>query len=151
MSDTDTSDLEIDVSSEKKLIDEKKYFDYIIIGSGPGAIGAIKAINENNQSSSILVMERGPSDDEYKEIKLVSEIGKVVGNEEILLEKETVPQKYCNNLKIQYLDINCFGGGFNVNGLVATKGDRNDYKGWVIIFFIINSLGFLHGEIYQKQ
>lgn len=110
------------------------HVDILIVGSGPGATGfaTAKMDQKEYEKKSILIIERGKSDESYENISTqsIDGIGETIANENIVLERPSVQQEYCDQHRILFTETNCLGGGSAVNGTVYTAGAYSDYDNW---------------------
>ncbi len=103
----------------------EKNTNYIIIGSGPAAIGCIIGILENDPLASIICIERGKHYDDYPEFDVV---GNPYYYHDTLIENEVKMSLSEENKKIH--EPNVFGGGLHFDNLEVSLGDESDFKDW---------------------
>jgi len=98
----------------------KKYYENIVIGSGPG--GSITANELKKSNKEVLIIEKG---DWFDHFKL-----KHPGNELLSKWQYGGLAVALGNIKIQYASAECFGGGSEINSGLYHEPDINFLNTW---------------------
>ena len=104
-------------------------YDYIVVGGG--SAGCIVAAELANDSSNrVLLLESGPSAEEHPETLVASGYKEAFINDAVMGERFCVPQAHSANQRIFAGTGTVMGGSGSVNGMVYTRGSREDYAEW---------------------
>lgn len=104
-------------------------FDYIVVGGGSaGCIAAAELAKD--PSVRVLLLERGPRSEKYPETLDADGYKDAFINDDVILERFTVPQKRAGDQRILFGSGTGMGGSGSVNGMVYTRGAREDYAEW---------------------
>jgi choline dehydrogenase len=104
-------------------------YDYIVVGGG--SAGCIVAAElANDPSNRVLLLESGPSAEEHPETLVASGYKEAFINDAVMGERFSVPQAHSANQRIFAGTGTVMGGSGSVNGMVYTRGSREDYAEW---------------------
>ena len=104
-------------------------YDYIVVGGG--SAGCIVASElAKDPARRVLLLESGPSAEEHPETLIASGYKETFVNDAVMGERFTVPQAYCARQRIFVGTGTVMGGSGSVNGMVYTRGSREDYAQW---------------------
>jgi choline dehydrogenase len=104
-------------------------YDYIVVGGG--SAGCIVAAELARDSSKrVLLLESGPSAEEHPETLVASGYKDAFINDAVMGERFSVPQRHSANQRIFAGTGTVLGGSGSVNGMVYTRGAREDYAEW---------------------
>lgn len=104
-------------------------FDYIVVGGG--SAGCIVAAElANDPSKRVLVLESGPSAEEHPETLAAGGYKEAFINDAVMGERFSVPQEHAAMQRIFAGTGTVLGGSGSVNGMVYTRGSREDYAEW---------------------
>ncbi|GJF00198.1 aryl-alcohol oxidase-like protein [Phanerochaete sordida] len=105
-------------------------FDFVIVGAGAG--GAVMAARlSENPSTSVLVIEAGPSDAGLLEIAVPFMAPELTGPfSKWTWNFTTVPQAELNNRTLAYARGRILGGSTSVNYMAHTRGSDDEYNLW---------------------
>jgi choline dehydrogenase len=104
-------------------------YDYIVVGGGSaGCIVAAELANDPN--NRVLLLESGPAAEEHPETLVASGYKEAFINDAVMGERFSVPQPHSANHRIFAGTGTVMGGSGSVNGMVYTRGSREDYAEW---------------------
>lgn len=104
-------------------------FDYVIVGGG--SAGCIVAAElATDPSVRVLLLDRGPRTEQHPETLDADGYKDAFINDAVFLERFTVPQKKAAEQRILFGSGVGLGGSGSVNGMVYTRGAREDYDEW---------------------
>jgi len=104
-------------------------YDYIVVGGGSaGCIVAAELANE--PSKRVLLLEGGPWAEEHPETLIASGYKEAFINDAVMGERFSVPQAHSAQQRIFAGTGTVMGGSGSVNGMVYTRGSREDYAEW---------------------
>jgi choline dehydrogenase len=104
-------------------------FDYVVVGGG--SAGCIVAAELANDSSKrVLLIEAGPAAEEYPETLSADGYKDAFINDAVMGERFSVPQAHSAKQRVFAGTGTVMGGSGSVNGMVYTRGAREDYSEW---------------------
>jgi len=104
-------------------------YDYVVVGGG--SAGCIVAAElANDPSKRVLLLEGGPSAEEHPETLIASGYKEAFINDAVMGERFSVPQVHSAQQRIFAGTGTVMGGSGSVNGMVYTRGSREDYAEW---------------------
>ena len=104
-------------------------YDYIVVGGGSaGCIVAAELARDT--SKTVLLLESGPSAEKHPETLAAACYKEAFINDAVLGERFTVPQAHAARQRIFAGTGTVLGGSGSVNGMVYTRGSREDYAEW---------------------
>ena len=104
-------------------------FDYIVVGGGSsGCIVAAELAND--PSNRVLLLESGPAAEEHPETLIASGYKEAFINDAVMGERFSVPQAHSARQRLFAGTGTVMGGSGSVNGMVYTRGSREDYAEW---------------------
>src|SRR5262249_35008887 len=98
----------------------------IIIGAGSAGC-ALAARLSADATRRVLLLEAGPSD---LELRLRVPAGGIVGDDRFDWRFRTQPESQLNNRRISWPRGKVLGGSSAMNGLLAVRGQPEDYDAW---------------------
>lgn len=105
-----------------------EYVDYIIVGSGPAGSVIAKRLSERTHRT-ICVIEAGCEDKDFF-IRVPAGFVKTLYGGKITWNYQTEPTPATHNRKIAMPQGRVVGGSSSVNGLVYSRGQREDFDDW---------------------
>ncbi|MFC4276233.1 GMC family oxidoreductase [Achromobacter aloeverae] len=105
-----------------------EYVDYIIVGSGPAGSVIAKRLSEKTRRS-VCVLEAGCEDKDFF-IRVPAGFVKTLYGGKITWNYETEPTPATHNRRIAMPQGRVVGGSSSVNGLVYSRGQREDFDDW---------------------
>ena len=104
-------------------------FDYIVVGGGSaGCIVASRLAEETRMR--VLLLESGPSAEEHPETLVAAGYKEAFINDAVMCERFSVPQTHLARQRVFAGTGTVLGGSGSVNGMVYTRGAREDYAEW---------------------
>lgn len=104
-------------------------FDYIVVGGGSaGCIAAARLAEDPDVS--VLMLEAGPAAEDHPETLHADGYKHAFINDEVIWERFTVPQPHSANQRFFVGSGTTLGGSGSVNGMVYTRGAKQDYEEW---------------------
>jgi choline dehydrogenase len=104
-------------------------YDYIVVGGGSaGCIVAAELARDPAQR--VLLLESGPSAEAHPETLAAAGYKEAFINDAVMGERFSVPQAHSANQRIFAGTGTVMGGSGSVNGMVYTRGAREDYAEW---------------------
>lgn len=104
-------------------------FDYVVVGGGSaGCIAASELADD--PSVSVLLLEAGPAAEDHPETLHADGYKDAFVNDEVIWERFTVPQKHSAGQRFFVGSGSTLGGSGSVNGMVYTRGAKQDYDEW---------------------
>ena len=104
-------------------------YHYIVVGGG--SAGCIVAAElARDPSKRVLLLEAGPSAEEHPETLAAAGYKEAFVNDEVMGERFSVPQAHSAGQRIFAGTGTVLGGSGSVNGMVYTRGARQDYAEW---------------------
>lgn len=103
--------------------------DYIVVGGGSaGCIAAAELASD--PCNRVLLLEGGPPAEEHPETLLASGYKQAFVNDAVMGERFSVPQEHAARQRVFAGTGTVMGGSGSVNGMVYTRGAREDYAEW---------------------
>ena len=104
-------------------------FDYVVVGGG--SAGCIVAAElSNDPRKRVLLLEAGPPAEAHPETLSASGYKEAFINDDVMGERFSVPQEHAAKQRIFAGTGTVLGGSGSVNGMVYTRGAREDYAEW---------------------
>jgi choline dehydrogenase len=104
-------------------------YDYIVVGGG--SAGCIVAAElASDPSRRVLLLESGPAAEEHPETLVAEGYKEAFINDAVMGERFSVPQEHSAKQRIFAGTGTVMGGSGSVNGMVYTRGSREDYDEW---------------------
>lgn len=104
-------------------------YDYIVVGGG--SAGCIVAAElAGDPGNRVLLLENGPPAEEHPETLVASGYKEAFINDAVMGERFSVRQAHAANHRIFAGTGTVMGGSGSVNGMVYTRGSREDYAEW---------------------
>lgn len=104
-------------------------YDYIVVGGGSaGCIVAAELAKDG--SKRVLLLEGGPAAEAHPETLAADGYKDAFINDAVMGERFTVPQEHAGKQRIFAGTGTVLGGSGSVNGMVYTRGARQDYDEW---------------------
>ena len=104
-------------------------YDYIVVGGG--SAGCIVAAELAEDSANrVLLLESGPAAEEHPETLVAAGYKEAFINDVVMGERFSVPQAHSAGQRIFAGTGTVMGGSGSVNGMVYTRGSREDYAEW---------------------
>lgn len=104
-------------------------YDYIVVGGGSaGCIAAAELAKDG--ATRVLLLESGPRTEQYPETLHADGYKDAFINDRVIWERFSTPQKHAGNQRIFMGSGTGLGGSGSVNGMVYTRGARQDYDEW---------------------
>lgn len=106
-------------------------YDYIVVGGGSaGCIVAAELSSDCDRR--VLLLEAGPSAEAHPETLRADGYKDAFLNDELMWERFSVPQAQSANQRVFLGTGTVLGGSGSVNGMVYTRGAREDYDEWPV-------------------
>ncbi|MBK6915790.1 MAG: GMC family oxidoreductase [Deltaproteobacteria bacterium] len=104
-------------------------FDYVVLGGGSaGCVVAGRLAHESD--AKVLVLEAGPAAEAYPETLSADGYKYAFANDRVMWERFTVPQRHSEGQRFFVGTGSVSGGSGSVNGMVYTRGAKQDYAEW---------------------
>ena len=104
-------------------------YDYIVVGGGSAGCIVAAELAEDTRVK-VLLLESGPSAEAHPETLVASGYKEAFVNDAVMGERFSVPQTHSANQRIFAGTGTVMGGSGSVNGIVYTRGAREDYAEW---------------------
>jgi choline dehydrogenase len=104
-------------------------YDYVVVGGG--SAGCIVAA-ELSRDARVLLLEGGPAAEEHPETLIAAGYKDAFVNDAVMGERFTVRQRDLAKQHVYAGTGTVMGGSGSVNGMVYTRGARQDYAEWPI-------------------
>lgn len=106
-----------------------RQYDYVVVGGG--SAGCIVAAElAKNPDNRVLLMESGPRAEDHPETLVAAGYKEAFINDAVMGERFSVPQAHAASHRIFAGTGTVMGGSGSVNGMVYTRGSREDYAEW---------------------
>jgi choline dehydrogenase len=116
----------LEAVQSKTVMDQ---YDYVVVGGG--SAGCIVAAElANDPRNRVLLLESGPTAEEHPETLVASGYKEAFINDAVMGERFSVPQAHSADQRIFAGTGTVMGGSGSVNGMVYTRGSREDYAEW---------------------
>jgi choline dehydrogenase len=102
--------------------------DFIVVGGGSAGCALVNRLSENGRHKVTLI-EAGPPD-RNPWIHLPIGYGKTMWDKRVNWAFYTEPDANMNGRRIYWPRGKVLGGSSSINGLIAIRGQREDYDGW---------------------
>lgn len=103
-------------------------YDYIIVGAGSAGCVLANRLSEDAKAR-VLLLEAGPEDKSIW-FKIPAGISRILAPSDTNWGYFTEPEPHLNNRRIYWPRGKTLGGTSSINGMVYTRGHREDYDGW---------------------
>ena len=103
-------------------------FEYIVVGGG--SAGCVVAGRLAAGGKRVLLLERGPAAEQAPETLRADGYKDAFINDRIFFERFSEPQQHCAGRRVFLGTGSVLGGSGAVNGMVYTRGAREDYDEW---------------------
>ncbi|MCB9703608.1 MAG: GMC family oxidoreductase [Myxococcales bacterium] len=103
-------------------------YDYVVVGGG--SAGCIAAAELGRAGASVLLLEAGPAAEEHPATLDADGYKETFINDAVFFDRFTVPQPHCGGQRVFIGTGRVMGGSGSVNGMVYTRGAREDYDEW---------------------
>ncbi|HEY6876603.1 MAG TPA: GMC family oxidoreductase N-terminal domain-containing protein, partial [Polyangiales bacterium] len=104
-------------------------FDYVIVGGGSsGSVVAGELARDAN--TSVALLELGDRAEDHPETLDADGYKDAFANDALVLERFSVPQPECGDQRLFLASGKGLGGSGAINGMVYTRGSRQDYASW---------------------
>ena len=104
-------------------------YDFVVVGGGSAGCIVASKLTED-PSTRVLLLECGPRAEEHPETLSADGYKLAFVNDEVMWERFSVPQAHSANQRIFAGTGSVMGGSGSVNGMVYTRGSREDYAEW---------------------
>ena len=105
-------------------------YDYVVVGGG--SAGCIVAAELAESGKRVLLLEAGPSAEAHPETLRADGYKDAFINDAVICERFSVPQSRAANRRVFMGSGSVLGGSGSVNGMVYTRGAREDYAEWPV-------------------
>jgi choline dehydrogenase len=104
-------------------------FDYIVVGGGSSGC-VVAGELARNRGLQVALLELGDSADEHPETLRADGYKDAFANDALVLERFSEPQPHCGKQRLFLGSGKGLGGSGAINGMVYTRGAREDYESW---------------------
>jgi choline dehydrogenase len=104
-------------------------FDVVVVGGGSSGCVAAGVLAQN-PSLRVLILESGPAAEENPETLRSDGYKDAFANDRVIWERFSEPQRFAGKQRIFLGSGTGMGGSGSVNGMVYTRGSREDYAEW---------------------
>jgi choline dehydrogenase len=112
---------------QARLMDLKRSYDFIVIGSG--SAGAVIAARLAEDSVSVLLLEAGPPD-RHIHIRMPAALGYPLIDDRFNWDYHTEPEPHLGGRRIHESRGRVLGGSSSINGMNWVRANPADYDGW---------------------
>ncbi len=117
------------MSNKRSGRESSDSFDYIVVGGGSsGCIVAARLAEEGGYR--VLLIEAGNAAEKNPETLSADGFVQAFSNDNTMWDRLSVPQADCGNRRLYVGTGRGMGGSGAVNGMVYTRGDKQDYAQW---------------------
>ncbi|MFZ5671637.1 MAG: GMC family oxidoreductase [Pseudomonadota bacterium] len=102
--------------------------DFVVVGAGSAGSALAARLSENGRHS-VALLEAGPSDRSFW-IHLPIGYGKTMWDPRVNWRFYTEPDPHMDNRRLYWPRGRVLGGSSSINGLIAIRGQAEDYDGW---------------------
>lgn len=102
--------------------------DFVVVGAGSAGSALAGRLSENGRHS-VALLEAGPSDRSFW-IHLPIGYGKTMWDPRVNWRFYTEPDPHMDNRRLYWPRGRVLGGSSSINGLIAIRGQAEDYDGW---------------------
>ena len=106
----------------------KTSYDFIVVGAGSSGCAVASRLSENGRFT-VALLESGPKDSNPW-IHLPLGYGKTMWDERVNWRFKTEPEPEMGGRQIYWPRGRVLGGSSSINGLIAIRGQREDYDRW---------------------
>lgn len=104
-------------------------FDYVVVGGGSaGCVAAAELARD--AAVEVALLELGDSAEEHPETLQADGYKDAFANDALVLERFSEPQAHCGRQRLFLGSGRGLGGSGSINGMVYTRGSREDYESW---------------------
>src|SRR5688572_4860201 len=102
--------------------------DFVVVGAGSAGCVLANRLSEDGRRN-VLLLEAGPKDSSPW-IHLPIGYGKTMWSEKVNWRFQTEPEPTMEGRRIYWPRGRCLGGSSSINGLIAIRGQAEDYDRW---------------------
>lgn len=102
--------------------------DFVVVGAGSAGSVLAARLSENGRHT-VALLEAGPSDRSFW-IHLPIGYGKTMWDQRVNWRFYTEPEPHMDNRRLYWPRGRVLGGSSSINGLIAIRGQAEDYDGW---------------------
>lgn len=102
--------------------------DFVVVGAGSAGSAVAARLSESGRHS-VALLEAGPSDRNFW-IHLPIGYGKTMWDPRVNWRFYTEPDPHMDNRRLYWPRGRVLGGSSSINGLIAIRGQAEDYDGW---------------------
>lgn len=102
--------------------------DYVVVGGG--SAGCVAAAELAAAGKRVLLLEAGPAAEEHPATLDADGYKDTFVNDAVFFDRFTVPQAHCGGNRVFIGTGRVMGGSGSVNGMVYTRGARQDFDEW---------------------
>jgi choline dehydrogenase len=104
-------------------------FDYVVVGGGSAGCVVAGRLAEASDAS-VALLELGDRAEQHPETLAADGYKHAFANDALMLERFSTPQRTCANSRLFMGSGRGMGGSGSINGMVYTRGAREDYEAW---------------------
>ena len=109
----------------------EQQFDYIVVGAGSAGCCLANRLS-SDPSNRVLLLEAG-QDDKNPLIKMPIGYTRLMYDESVTNLYKTEPEPHMDNRQISVVRGRVVGGCSSINGMIYTRGQRQDYDDWAAL------------------
>jgi len=106
-------------------------FDYVVVGGGSSGC-VVAGELARDPSVQVALLERGDRAETHPETLDADGYKDAFANDALVLERFSEPQPSCGNQRLFLASGTGMGGSGSINGMVYTRGAREDYASWPV-------------------